>query len=82
MRPTEPRPIQRPLARISEDKRRVSHSFMMAIHLPLFSGVTLRGAAVTLDGGISLTRNFMKPILTRMLGPWKRKKPAQRQIIN
>jgi len=31
----------------------------MAIRLPLFSGVTLYDGAVTLYGGISLTRDFM-----------------------
>ena len=59
--------------RTSEDKRSiVCLSFLMAIHLPLFSGVTLRDGVVTLYGGISLTRNFIKPILTRMLAPWRR----------
>jgi len=39
-----PPPIQMPLARIGDNSNRciVCLSFLMAIHLPSFSGVTLR----------------------------------------
>jgi hypothetical protein len=43
-RPTELPPIQMALAKSGEDNSNIVFlSFLMAIHLPSFSGVTLRG---------------------------------------
>jgi hypothetical protein len=69
-RPTEPPPIQRPLAITGENKRCIGClSFVMAMCSPSLFGVRY-AMGRSLAMGCNPTRNFTQPPLTSMLGQW------------